>query len=176
MTPEQDEFIESLFHEHFNQLKIYAISYLKNSSRADEIVQDTFHEAVTHIEVLMAHENPKLWLKRTAKNKIRNSERVRNRYLRRYISLDAEQIEVTAPQTVESEVEQRERQDDSVSQKVGQVLTKEELYLLKRIALDKATHMEVAEELSISVWASQKRLERIRTKLEEVYPERKRKK
>lgn len=176
MTPEQDAFIETLFRLHFNRLKVYATSYLKNSYRADEVVQDTFHEAVTHIDVLMKHDNPELWLKRTAKNKIRNSERVRNRYLRRFISLDAGVIEIPAVQSVESEVEQQEMNEESVRKKVEKVLSKEELYLLRRIALDKATHVEVSEELGISMWASQKRLERIRAKLEVIYPEHKRKK
>jgi len=38
---------------------------------------------------------------------------------------------------------------------------------------DRASHLEVAQEFGISVYASQKRLERIREKLYTVFPERK---
>jgi DNA-directed RNA polymerase specialized sigma24 family protein len=41
---------------------------------------------------------------------------------------------------------------------------------------DRASHQQVAQEFGISVYASQKRLERIRDKLYTVFPERKRRK
>ena len=41
----------------------------------------------------------------------------------------------------------------------------EDYRLLCRITLEGATHLEVAKELGISVWSSQKRLQRIRKKL-----------
>ena len=59
---------------------------------------------------------------------------------------------------------------------VTATLTQEEFYLLRRIVFESASHLEVAEELGISVWASQKRLERIRKKLEQAFPNRRRNK
>ena len=59
---------------------------------------------------------------------------------------------------------------------IEQTLTAEEYQLLKRIILNKASHLEVAQELGITVYASQKRLERIRDKLGKAFPERKKKK
>lgn len=50
------------------------------------------------------------------------------------------------------------------------ILTPEEAALWKRLMMDGATHLETAEELGISVWASQKRLERIRKKLQQRFP------
>ena len=46
-----------------------------------------------------------------------------------------------------------------------QLLPPEDYRLLCRITLEGATHLEVARELGISVWSSQKRLQRIRKKL-----------
>ena len=46
-----------------------------------------------------------------------------------------------------------------------QLLPPEDYRLLCRITLEGATHLEVAKELGISVWSSQKRLQRIRKKL-----------
>ena len=45
------------------------------------------------------------------------------------------------------------------------LLPPEDYRLLCRITLEGATHLEVAKELGISVWSSQKRLQRIRKKL-----------
>ena len=71
---------------------------------------------------------------------------------------------------------QPEPQEESVIEKVERVLTPEEYQLLKRLVFDRASHLEVAQEFGISVYASQKRLERIREKLYTVFPERKKEK
>ena len=62
MLPEQDAFIEKLYHEFFTQLWIYAKAALGDPEQAQEVVQDTFHEAVRHIDLLVVHDNPKGWL------------------------------------------------------------------------------------------------------------------
>ena len=49
----------------------------------------------------------------------------------------------------------------------------EEYRLLKRIVLDGASHRETAAEFRITVWASKKRLERVRRKLERILKEKK---
>lgn len=43
MLPNQDDFIEKLFRAHFYELFRYAMVYLHNEHRAEELVQDTFH-------------------------------------------------------------------------------------------------------------------------------------
>ena len=56
------------------------------------------------------------------------------------------------------------------------MLTPEEFRFLKRLVIDKAGHRAVAGEFGITLWASQKRLERIRAKLNEIFPEWRKKK
>ena len=51
----------------------------------------------------------------------------------------------------------------------------EEYRLLKRLIFDRASHLQVAREFHITVYASEKRLERIRDKLSAVFPGRRRK-
>lgn len=70
MLPEQDAFIEKLYHEFFTQLWIYAKAALGDPEQAQEVVQDTFHEAVRHIGILTAHDNPKGWLMDVLKRKL----------------------------------------------------------------------------------------------------------
>ena len=96
MLPEQDAFIEKLYHEFFTQLWIYAKAALGDPEQTQEVVQDTFHEAVRHIDILMAHDNPKGWLMDALKKKIMHARRSMNRYILRFISLDSD-LEFTDP-------------------------------------------------------------------------------
>ena len=43
MLPEQDMFIENLHRKCFKKLTIYAASKLRDSDRAQDVVQDAFH-------------------------------------------------------------------------------------------------------------------------------------
>lgn len=174
MSPEQDKFLDNLFRQYAYELRRYAISYLKDSARAEEIVQDTFHAATVRVEDLMKHEAPEGWLKKTAKNKMLKSEKRRQRDAYRFLSLDTEfGIEEATPEDV---MEQQISVGPSPGESIRSALTDEELYLLKRVTLEKATHKAVSQELGITVWNCQKRLQRIREKLYEIFPERKKKK
>ena len=171
MLPEQDMFIERLHRKYFRKLTLYAISALRGPTKAQDVVQDAFHEAVLHINDLMAHENPGGWLMKTVKNKIRDSERAHRRYICRFLSLDTD---ISAEQLPSNglTLELSDSDDILPMETIEQTLTAEENQLLKRIILNKASHLEVAQELGITVYASQKRLERIRDKLGKAFPER----
>lgn len=174
MLPTQNIFLERLYLENFSKITIYATAALKDRSKAQGISQDVFYEAVQHIKILMEHNNPGGWLMQTAKNKIHESERERMRYIHRFVSLDS--VYFTAVFTLdEYEIEVHDPNEISLMNKIEQALSPEEYHLLKRIIFDNAPHMEIAKELGITVWASQKRWERVRKKLFEVFPERKRK-
>lgn len=174
MSPKEDEFLDNLYRRYANQLKLYANSFLKDNARAEEIVQDTFHVATRRVKTLMEHEAPEGWLKKTTKNKILKSEESRRRYIYRFLSLDTDVF--IEGSTQKDLVEHQISMTTSPEDEIKHALTKQEYYLLRRIALEKATHKVVAEELGITVWDSQKRLQRIREKLYRIYPERKRKK
>ena len=58
MVPEQELFFEQLYRNLFPELKIYAMRSLQNDAQAEEVVQDTFHEALQKIDILMCHKNP----------------------------------------------------------------------------------------------------------------------
>lgn len=175
MLAEQNQFIAELYTEYFPKLMIYARSILNDTERAQDVVQDTFHEAIRHYDIIVALKNPGGWLMETLKNKIRDSERARRRYMRRFLSLDTDVAEEVIPASgaLDGHLEQSEA---SVLQLVEETLTPEENKLLKRLVFDKAGHLQVAKELGITVYASEKRLERVRQKLYKVFPERNRRK
>lgn len=169
MLQEQDAFLENLFREHVNNLILYATATLQDGTRAKDVVQDTFHEAVQHLEDkhLMTHENPGGWLMETLKNKIRKSNRAQQRYLNRVMSVEPDVLAVMAPP------------DDTfdkleyklILEEIRKVLSPEDMYLLERLTIDKASHLEVSKEMGITVWDSQKRLQRIREKLRKIFPD-----
>lgn len=169
MLPNQEVFFNQLYQENFWKLRRYALTCL-NENQAEEIVQDTFLEATKKIDILVAHENPGGWLMDTLKNKIRNCQRKNQKELMLLVSLDPETIlQIAAPRSTEDIVEQNESLS-ATSQIIKDSLSPDDLHILKRIIFDNASHKEVSDELQISVWASQKRLERIRVKLSKLFP------
>ena len=175
MMSDENELVERLYRLHFKKLFIYANAVLRDPEQAKDVVQDTFHESLRRIDVFATHENPGGWLMSTLKNKLKENERTRRRDLCRLLSLDADFPDKrNLPE--ELVVAQPEPQEESVIEILERVLTPEEFRLLKRLVFDRASHQQVAQEFGISVYASQKRLERIRDKLYTVFPERKRRK
>lgn len=170
MFPEQELFFERLYRNLFPELKIYAGRSLKSMEQAEEVVQDTFHEALQKIDMLMHHENPEAWLVLTLQNKLRNYRRAVIKNRERVLSLDTGALEALewADLTVEAVLDKLTVQD--AERQVRQALTPEEQYILRRLIFEDATHRELAQELGISVWTSQKRLERIRDKLDKQFP------
>ena len=178
MMPDEKELVERLYRLHFKKLFIYANAALRNPELAKDVVQDTFHEAMRRIDVVAKHENPGGWLMNVVKNKLKEYERNRRRDLRYLLSLDADfPDESNLPE--ELVLAQPETQGEPVLEIIERLLTPEELRLLKRLVFCRGSHQQVAQEFGISVYASQKRLERlerIRDKLYTAFPERKRQK
>ena len=138
---------------------ISAENLLFNAAYAEEAVQETFFEAVRKQDALMRHAKPEAWLMETLKNKIRVGSR---RRALDFISLEQDLAQESKKLAVE------DRPFGSINELLDAIralLPPEDYRLLCRITLEGATHLEVAKELGISVWSSQKRLQRIRKKL-----------
>lgn len=175
MLPEQDLFIENLYREYAKKLFLYAFIQVQDQSRAQDIVQDTFHTAVRRIDTVMNHENPGGWLMDVLKKKISESERSHRRYVLRFASLNTD-VGIVAGDS-QDPVNLIEDTEADIIQKIKSVLSEDEYNFLKRVIFDKVSHLDMAKELGITVYASQKRLERIRKKLyDKAFPERKKKK
>ena len=90
-----------------------------------------------------------------------------------FISLNTDLLTEPGTQDPHPQLDQEEA---PLLEQIQQFLTPEEYRLLTRLTIDRASHLEVANEFNISVYATQKRLERIRKKLYKRFPERKPKK
>lgn len=158
MRPEQDEIIEKLFRAHFNELEIHAYRYLGDWNQAQIAAQDAFHTACEKIDDLMDSPNPIGWLKNTVRNTARNMIKIRNRQIKLFFSI--EELSYEALATVPDET------TTDLMEECAKLVSETDLYLLKRIAVDGASYIEMAEELGITMWACRKRVQRTILKLQ----------
>ena len=170
---EKDQFFNQLYNDQFLKMWRYALVILKDPVVAEEVIQDAFIEVLLHIDYLVACEKPERWLQQTVKNKSLHVLRDRARDIRKIVSLDTENtINLVAPNVLEK-IEDNERVAfEKTKQKIATVLTAEEQYLLKRFSLEKVSYKVLSEETGLSIAACQKRIQRIRKKLEKYFPNR----
>lgn len=175
MLPEESEFLRELYNENFPALYRYAVKLLKLSNfdsalfddLAEELVQDTFHTASEKIKDLTVHPNPGGWLMIALKNKFREFRRRARSDNRQLILMSALTSDLADPRSnigaAQSDMELR-----GDLARIRQALSPEDLSLFEMVALNHVSHRSAAEKLGISVWASQKRLERIRKSLRDI--------
>ena len=169
MNHEQEQFFNQKYLDSFWRMKRYASLFL-NDDQAEEVVQSAFHEAVEKIDTFFYHENPDGWLMVILKNKVANLQRKNQSDLLRLVALDSETaLQIADSRNTEDSIQQQEA-IETTKKAIRKSLSKEEQYILKRHIFENASHKEIASELGITVWTSQKRLERIRDKLRKNFP------
>lgn len=174
MSPEESKFVEDLFNQYGESLWRYAYTCVQDAECADELISDLFHTASKKPQQVMTYDSAFGWLIGVLKKKIKKSQETRRRYARRFLPLDEETLGELLPTEIRPTEDRAELELISAIDtlaKIQAALSPEEFYILKRITLNKATHKAVAQELGITVWDSQKRLERIRKKLHRFFPD-----
>lgn len=149
------EEIERLYLQMFSLLFEYARSSLPNNALAEEAVQETFRIACQKPEALCSSPNPEGWLVNTLKYVISNMERSRNiamRILRGYFATNITEL-TTSTDRIGVEI----LYDD--------IADTEEFKLLKELAIDRRSYLEMAESRNISIDTCRKRVQRAKEKL-----------
>lgn len=150
------EQIEALYFECYKKLESLALSSLKNVSLAEEAVQETFRIACSKPESVAASPNPKGWLVNTLKYVIANIERrqmVANKVVSDYLGDEIDRLPAPAEQ-IELDV------------LYGDMADSIEFKMVKAIALDGKSMIELSEELGITVDACKKRVQRAKQTLQ----------
>jgi len=158
----QQREIENYYREMHGKLLAYANSVLKNESFSEEAVQDTFRIACEKVNDFLGSKNPKGWLLNTLKNVIRNIQKERaklNMLVLTSLSLD-EGIQAQKANTADNRVEHL-----LVDTFYSGLIPEEDFKLLKRVAIDKYTMLEAAEEFGLNVEQCKKRVQRAKVKL-----------
>lgn len=155
MNPEYGERIEQLYFEMYDMLLSYARCSFEEKSLAEEAVQETFQIACQKPDQLCGSINPKGWLVNTLKFTIRNMKRSREnarQILSTYLIAQNEPVAYS-----EDNLPLRLMYED--------VADTEEFKLIKEMAIDGKSHLEMAKARGISVNACKKRVQRAKETL-----------
>lgn len=150
MNANQSKEIEHLYLQMYSKLFTYSRSVLDNDALAEEAVQDTFNIACQKPDALCESPNPKGWLFNTLKYVISNELRNRStakRILMDYFAANIKDILIT---------------NDQIGLEVvyNDIADTEEFKLLKEMALEGKSHLEMAQARGITVTACRKRVQR----------------
>ena len=151
----QRKMVEKFYIEMYHPLSAYAQSTLFDRTLAEEAVQDTFRIACAKINDFLSSPNPKGWLLNTLKYVISNMIRSRSRLNKMIVSsIDfIENTSISDMNTLDIDI------------LYSDIANSDEYKLLKRLALNNSTMLEIAQELGITVEACKKRVQRARIKL-----------
>ena len=156
MNTAQSNLIERLYFEMYDMLLIYARNSLDEDSLAEEAVQETFRIVCQKPEHLFESPNPKGWLVNTLKNVIRNMKRSRESaqmLLSKYLAVQTKEIAFS-----ETKV--------GLEVMYENVADTEEFKLIKEMAIDGRSHLEMATDRGITVAACKKRVQRAKETLQ----------
>ena len=150
MTSNQKKRIEAFYLEMYDLLFIYARTALSDESLAEEAIQETFRIVCTKPEDLLSSPNPKGWIINTLKYTIQNMKRSRDKaniLLTQYLAANSNSVAFS---------------EDRISLEVTyeNVAHSEEFQLIKEMAIDGKSHLEMAQARGISVDACKKRVQR----------------
>ena len=157
MTAEQRRRIEELYVEMFDMLLIYASASLEEPALAEEAVQETFQVACQKPMQLLSSENPKGWLVNTLKYTICNMKRRRDsarQLLAKYL----------ISQTKDIAISEDNLRLDLMYENIAET---DEFQILRQMAIEGKSHLEMATERGISISACKKRVQRAKEKLKE---------
>ena len=166
MRPEQESFFEALYKENFPLLWRKAAAVLHNSDLAAEVVQDLFPDTVKKIDEVMEQPEPQLWLRRQLIYKLLHAQRSFYRDRRLFVSLDAD---VSPQDPVLAGDDVPVQSAGEILRQVRAALKPDEWELFCKIILERRPYKEVAEEHGHTIWACQKRVQRIREKLKRLF-------
>lgn len=148
------ETVEKLYKEMYPALHAYALRVMEDSALAEEAIQDAFCIACCRRDQFLSSPNPQGWIMLTLKHVMQNTLRAQAK-LRVLLALDAgAELPAGGPELI------------SVDLLFSDVSDSEDFRLLKRIALDRCTMLELAEDLGVSVEACKKRVQRARKRLQ----------
>ena len=152
-----DEQISALYIEMHDLLCAYAQPSLGSSGLAEEAVQETFMIACQKSEKLLTSPNPKGWLVLTLKNVVHNQLRAKAR-LSNCIMKCAENRALVFGSADAA-------YDDYTAIEYSDIISSKDFAMLRMYVFDKRSMLEISQIFGISVEATNKRIQRARSKL-----------
>lgn len=150
MNARQSKKIEKLYLHMYFKLFVYACSLLGNEALAEEAVQDTFNVACQKADAVCGSQNPEGWLFNVLKHNISNELRNRNNAKR--ILMDYFVTKDFDSSAFDNQI--------SLEVMYSDLTDTEEFKILKEMALEGRSYLEMAEARGITVSACRKRVQR----------------
>lgn len=172
MLPEEQEFFKKVYRETYPSLYSYAAKMLNLKGfphkmipdLAEELIQDACHSAAKKIKSMTASPNPPGWLMNVLKFKFKEFMRQVNSDNQRLLYINDLPRELPHhsddPAAVLSDMEYADTMKD-----IRKHISADDFRLFEMVALNHVSHRAAAEEFGITVWASQKRVERARKEI-----------
>lgn len=151
-----EQTVERFYKEMYPALHVYALRILGDAALAEEAIQDAFCIVCARRERLLASDNPKSWIMCTLKHVMQNMLRTQAK-LKKLVSLSPE-LEETLPAGEPELV--------GIDTLYSDVSDSEDFQLLKRIALERCSMREIAQNSGISEETCKKRVQRARKRLQ----------
>lgn len=150
MNAKYEREIERLYLQMYDMMFTYAKSNLSNDELAEEAVQEAFQIACQKPEAVCSSECPEGWLVNTLKNVISNMKRRQQsaqQILFGYLSGQIQEYVVS---------------EDRIGIDIlyDNIAESEEFRLIKEMAIDGKSHLEMSQERGISIAACRKRVQR----------------
>ena len=157
-TSEKNQFMQELFMANYRKLiNFICYAHLKvDTKTAEDIVQDTFIEALSKVDMLMEHPNPGGWLMNTARFKL--STTVRRAY---HTDVSYEEC-TTEPSYFDPQYSALE-----LKLLIETVLSEQEKELFTKYFIEKYPSKQMAEEQHMTENAFKVKMHRIRKKLQD---------
>lgn len=156
MTDSERRAIDKLYLQMYPRLFEYARSILENDALAEEAVQDTFAIACQKPDALLNSPKPAGWLMITLKNVISNSirkQQTAKRILAEYCAMHGVELATT-------------RDHLDVNTMYGDLSQSDDFILLKEMAVDGRSCLQMAESRGITLATCRKRIQRARERLQ----------
>ena len=156
MTDLDRQAIDKLYLQMYPRLFEYARSTLANDALAEEAVQDTFAIACQKPDALLNSPKPSGWLMVTLKNVISNTirkQQTAQRILADYCALHGIELATTHNQL-------------DIKTLYADLAQSDDFILIKEMAIDGRSCLQMAESRGITLAACRKRIQRARERLQ----------
>lgn len=152
----QNDLIEQLYKEMYQQMMAYGFAIFKDEELAGDAIQEAFRIACSKPAELFSSNNPKGWMVKTLRNVISNIKRDQKKTSSMFVSY----------MTLEKNISSTNAEFTDIH--YSDLLDPDEYKLVKMIAIQQYKIQDAADVLGISREACKKRYQRAKEKMKKI--------
>jgi len=152
----QNDLIEQLYKEMYQQMMAYGLTIFKDEELAREAIQEAFKIACSKPTELFSSKNPNGWMVKTLRNVISNIKREQRKTSSMFVSYMTWEKNISLTNTEYTDIH------------YSDLLDPDEYNLVKMIAIQQYKIQDAADMLGISREACKKRYQRAKEKMKKI--------